>query len=228
MQSPRTWSRRAVSTAVACALALIGVVVILVAVSRHQTPPPEPTAAAAGSISAPTTASKAPAPTKARRRGTVPTSAQTAPGLGFSAPREIAIPKLGVDSEIVNLDRNPDGSVAVPTSFHVAGWYEHSVSPGQAGPSVFLGHVDSTSGPGIFYRVGLLQPGDKVVVTRDDGKVATYVITGVRQYPKTGFPTIDVYGNTAVPTIRLITCGGAFDSATGHYVSNIVAFGRLA
>jgi hypothetical protein len=93
---------------------------------------------------------------------------------------------------------------------------------------VILGHVDSMSGPGIFYRVGALHPGDTVAVTRADGKTVTFVITGVRQYSKTAFPTLDVYGNTPVPTIRLVTCGGAFDSATHHYLSNIVAFGELA
>ena len=71
-----------------------------------------------------------------------------------------------------------------------------------------------------------MHPGDHVVVTRRDGRSITFVITGVRQYSKTAFPTIDVYGDTAVPTIRLVTCGGAFDSSTHHYLSNIVAFGQ--
>jgi sortase (surface protein transpeptidase) len=116
----------------------------------------------------------------------------------------------------------------VPTSFHAAGWYQHSVTPGQVGPPVILGHVDSTSGPGIFYRLGSLRPGDTVTITRADGKTVTFVITGVRQYAKTAFPTLDVYGNTTVPTIRLVTCGGTFDSVTHHYLSNIVAYGELA
>ena len=114
----------------------------------------------------------------------------------------------------------------MPDSFHVVGWYEHGVAPGQAGPAVFLGHVDSVSGPGIFYRLGAIRPGDHVVVTRRDGRSITFVITGVRQYSKTAFPTIDVYGDTAAPTIRLVTCGGAFDSSTHHYLSNTVAFGQ--
>jgi hypothetical protein len=225
MVSPRkSPSPRALVTVVACLLALAGAAAVIVAVSRHKSPPPTPRASAAGNIASPTTTTTVPIP-----GGLTPSSVATKPaGLGFSAPAEITVPSLGIDSTLVRLDRNADGSVQVPTSFHVAGWYEHSVSPGQVGPSVILGHVDSKSGPGIFYRIGLLQPGAKVMVKRDDGKVATYVITGVRQYPKTGFPTIDVYGDTAVPTIRLITCGGAFDSATGHYVSNIVAFGQLA
>ncbi len=130
-------------------------------------------------------------------------------------------------SSIVELGQNADGTVEVPTSFHVAGWYKYGVAPGQDGPSVFLGHVDSMSGPGIFYRVGALRPGDDVLVRRRDGRSVTFVITGVRQYSKSAFPTIDVYANTTVPTIRLVTCGGQFDSATHHYLSNVVAFGQL-
>ena len=148
--------------------------------------------------------------------------------MASSPPTEIDIPKIGVRSIVVRLDRNADGTVQVPDSFHVAGWYEHSVTPGQVGPSVFLGHVDSQSGPGIFYRLGALQPGDRVVVKRLDGRAATFVITGVRQYPKDAFPTLDVYGNTSAPTIRLVTCGGNFDPATHHYLSNIVAYGETA
>jgi sortase (surface protein transpeptidase) len=132
-----------------------------------------------------------------------------------------------VQSTLIRLGLNADGTVQVPMSFHVAGWYEHSVTPGQTGPSVILGHVDSKGGPGIFFRLGALHPSDRVVVKRADGTAATFEITAVRSYFKQRFPTLDVYGNTPTPTIRLITCGGTFDRATGHYLSNIVAFGQL-
>jgi hypothetical protein len=170
-------------------------------------------------------------PQRTRRTTTSRPHASPSPpavGLDSSPPTEISVPTVGIHSILTRLDRNSDGTVEVPTSFHVAGWYRHSVTPGQIGPTVILGHVDSTSGPGIFYRIGSLQPGDTVSVTRADGRIVTFVITGVRQYDKSAFPTLDVYGNTSVPTIRLVTCGGAFDSATHHYRANIVAFGELA
>jgi sortase (surface protein transpeptidase) len=143
-------------------------------------------------------------------------------------PVAISIPSIGVQSPIVDLGLNADGTVEVPSSFHEAGWYKYGVEPGQNGPSVYLGHVDSQSGPGVFYRLGALRPGDHIVIKRADRRLVTFVITGVRQYSKTAFPTLDVYADTAAPTIRLVTCGGAFDSATHHYLSNIVAFGQLA
>ena len=131
-----------------------------------------------------------------------------------------------MQSSIVDLGQNADGTVEVPSRFHLVGWYKFAVSPGQVGPSVFLGHVDSQSGPGVFYRLGQLRIGDRVVVKRRDGRSVVFAITGVREYSKASFPSIDVYGNTSTPTIRLVTCGGAFDSVTRHYLSNIVAFGE--
>jgi sortase (surface protein transpeptidase) len=148
-------------------------------------------------------------------------------GVVPSPPVEISIPAIGVQSSIVDLGQNADGTVEVPSSFHVVGWYKYTVTPGQVGPSVFLGHVDSQSGPGVFYRLGQLRIGDRVVVRRTDGRSVVFAITGVREYSKTAFPSIDVYGNTSTPTIRLVTCGGPFDSATHHYISNIVAFGEM-
>jgi sortase (surface protein transpeptidase) len=140
----------------------------------------------------------------------------------------VDIPAIGVHSRLQRLGLSPDGSVQVPSSYQQAGWYEHSASPGTPGPTVVLGHIDSRSGPGVFFRLGALRPGDTVRVRRADGRTETYVVTGVREYEKDRFPTLAVYGPGSVPTIRLITCGGAFDPATGHYLANIIAFGQLA
>lgn len=217
----RRWSPRTAAITGAIVLAVTGSAALLVDYTQRPTPPPRPEAAAAGHV-APSSAPTPPTIRQAHRRLRSP----TATVLGASPPVEIRIPSIAVQSHIVELGQNADGTVAVPSSFQDVGWYKYGVTPGQNGPAVFLGHVDSTSGPGIFYRVGALHPGDHVLVTRQDGRTATYTITAVRAYPKSAFPTIDVYGNTAVPTIRLVTCGGTFDSASGHYRSNIIAYGQ--
>lgn len=206
---------------VASVLAIVGVAVILGAF-RAQRAAPRPKASASGTLI------DAPAAPRVRpSTGAHPTrrTARTRPSP--SLPTSIAIPSIGIQSGLTPLGRNADGTVEVPASSQVAGWYTGSVTPGQVGPSVILGHIDSTAGPGVFYELGALVPGARVTVTRKDGTVATFRITGVREYPKDHFPTIDVYGDTPVPTIRLITCGGAFDDTTHHYLSNIVAFGQL-
>jgi hypothetical protein len=79
----------------------------------------------------------------------------------------------------------------------------------------------------VFFRLGSLRPGDEVFVTLSDGQVAVFGVTGVRQYPKGRFPTLTVYGNTTYPALRLLTCGGQFDDATHHYLSNTVVFASL-
>ncbi|HET6811903.1 MAG TPA: sortase [Acidimicrobiales bacterium] len=144
-----------------------------------------------------------------------------------SLPSAVSVPAIGVNSTLEQLGLNPERSVAVPSSFQQAGWYDHSAQCGQPGPSVILGHVDSYRGPGVFFRLGALAPGDAVILRCADGGTEIFTITGVRQYSKDAFPTLAVYGPTVTPTIRLITCGGAFDHASGHYLSNVIAFGEL-
>lgn len=112
----------------------------------------------------------------------------------------------------------------MPSSTAVAGWYVHSPRPGQVGSSVIAGHIDSLSGPAVFYRLHLLHPGDLVYVRRADRSLAVFRVYGVRKFAKTLFPTSTVYGPTVDPELHLITCGGAFDRATGSYLSNIVVF----
>ncbi|MGH9125333.1 MAG: class F sortase [Acidimicrobiales bacterium] len=139
----------------------------------------------------------------------------------------LEVPAIGVSSSLVDLGLEADRTVQVPSSFSQAGWYRRSAQCGQPGPTVILGHVDSYRGPGVFFRLGALRPGDTVVLHCADGRREQFGITGVRQYPKDAFPTAAVYGPSVMPTIRLVTCGGAFDRASGHYVANVVAFGQM-
>jgi sortase (surface protein transpeptidase) len=109
----------------------------------------------------------------------------------------------------------------------VAGWYTESPRPGAVGSAVIAGHVDSYQGPGVFYWLRNLKSGERVYVTRADGSVAVFSVTSVQAYPKAAFPTSIVYGATPDAELRLITCGGTFDSTTGHYLSNIIAYATL-
>lgn len=195
---------------------------VLIAALRAQQHAPQPAQAAAGVLYRPTTTVKSSTTTAGP-----PAPVPTIPAVRIASPTAIDIPTIAVHSSLITLGRNPDGTVQVPDSFHVAGWYQFGVRPGAVGPAIILGHVDSKSGPGVFFRLGALKPGDLVRVGRSDGTTVTFEITGVRSYPKSQFPSIAVYGNTPTPTIRLITCGGAFDAATGHYIANTIAFGQI-
>ena len=104
------------------------------------------------------------------------------------------------------------------------GWYVGSAHPGDAGPTVLIGHVDSKHGPGIFYAVSRLHPGDQIVVTRADRSRAVFVVQQVQRYAKRAFPTASVYRGDSRASLRLVTCGGAFDGRTGHYLDNTVVF----
>lgn len=147
--------------------------------------------------------------------------------LPASLPLAVSIPALGVSSNLLRLGLQSNGTVQVPDTFHEAGWYDLGVSPGSIGPAVILGHVDSYLGPGIFFRLGYLRPGDLVDVSRADGITAVFQVRAVRVYPKSAFPTAAVYGPLAYPGLRLITCGGPFDYSVRSYVDNIVVFAAL-
>lgn len=154
-----------------------------------------------------------------------PAPAADAP-MARSTPVRVRIPTIGVDSELMDLGLEDDGTMEVPPGGFPAGWYTGAPTPGELGPAIIAGHVDMT-GPGVFYRLRDLEPEAEVTVTRADGTAAVFRVTRVEQFPKDAFPTDLVYGDIDLAGLRLITCGGSFDRKAGHYDDNIIAFAEL-
>ena len=202
------------------ALGVAGTAAVIVGLQPSGGPPQPPISALAS------TPSLTSALTSGTARDAVGLSAKF---LSRSRPVGIAIASIGVDAQtLVTLGKQADGSLQVPTDFGKAGWYTDGPTPGQFGPAVIVGHVDSTNGPGIFYKLGALRPGATVSVVRADGSTARFIVDMVARYPKDRFPTNTVYGDTTQRAeLRLITCGGGFDTKSGHYLDNVVAFAHL-
>jgi LPXTG-site transpeptidase (sortase) family protein len=159
-------------------------------------------------------------------------SAPSSPALVLprSVPTRIEIPAIGVDSSLLQLGLKPDGTLDVPPfdKHAPAGWYRGSPTPGQLGPAVILGHVDTyRAGPVVFYRLAQLRQGNSVQVRREDGRVARFVVDRVENVPKADFPRLEVYGNTDRPELRLITCGGEWNPEVHDYTDNTVVFAHL-
>ena len=178
--------------------------------TRHPTPAMRPVAAGLAALPAPTGPIVAP-----------PQSAQSAP---VASPVSLTIPLIGVKTNLITLGLAQGGGMQVPSSTTVAGWYTGSPRPGSIGSAIIVGHIDSVTRPGVFYRLSELRRGDDVFVKRADGTTVEFRVTAVQTYLKDRFPTGQVYGPTPDAELRLITCGGAFDPATGHYLSNIVVY----
>jgi hypothetical protein len=142
-------------------------------------------------------------------------------------PLGLDIPSIGVATSLVRLGLGNDGSLEVPGDFGVAGWWTGGSVPGEPGPAVMVGHLDSVRAAAVFYRLHELGPGDPVLIHRSDGSVVRFEVETVRQFPKDQLPTDTVYGPTPEPTLRLITCGGSFDRAQHSYRDNVVVFARL-
>jgi sortase (surface protein transpeptidase) len=139
------------------------------------------------------------------------------------SPVRIAIPKIAVNAEIEPLHRGADGTLDTPPQWNDAGWYADGVVPGQRGPAVIVGHVDSArNGPAVFYGLPRLRRGDNVVVETSDGQNHRFVVDTTRAFAKTGFPTDLVYGPTPLAELRLITCTGAFDRTAHSYRENLI------
>jgi sortase (surface protein transpeptidase) len=153
--------------------------------------------------------------------------AAAAPPPEAAEPTDLTIPAIGVRTSLIHLGINSDGTLQVPSTTKVAGWYTGSPRPGDTGSAVIAGHVDSYLGPGVFFKLRLLHTGDEVEVRRADGTTAVFRVTDVQLYSKTAFPTESVYGTVPDAELRLITCGGTFDPQTGHYLSNVVVSAQL-
>jgi hypothetical protein len=202
----------------AVGLAVLGVALLGYALVDQTGAPPAPS----------------PAPSNAAAAGPPPPPGRTAeagPIATSSPPATLRIPAIRVDSPVDQVGLNPDRTMEVPAEgtpgYDHAAWFRYSVTPGRQGPSVIIGHVDSAeAGPSVFFELGRLRPGERAEVVRADGVTVTFEVTEVAVYPKDAFPTDRVYGPTAGPELRLITCGGSFDSGAGSYRDNTVVFAR--
>jgi hypothetical protein len=146
---------------------------------------------------------------------------------GTAAPQRVRIPDIGVDAPLEALHVLPDGTLEAPRAWGDAGWYADGTRPGDVGPAVIAGHIDSTRGPAVFFRLDRLRVGALIEVERA-GHWVSFRAVSVAEYPKNAFPSAKVYGPTPDPQLRLITCGGGFDRRRGSYLDNTVVFAVAA
>jgi hypothetical protein len=198
-------TRRPVAAALLCAglLAAGGGVSGLLLVTGHHGISPRPARPPAGMVAAP------PRPATAAR---------------VSRPVYLSIPVIGVHTRLIRLGLTARGTMRVPASTSVAGWYTGSPPPGQVGSAIIVGHIDSYRGPGVFFRLRLLRPGDRVYVRHANGTLTVFRVYAGHIYAKDHFPTQQIYGPVPGPELRLITCGGTFDAAIGSYLNNVVIY----
>jgi len=206
-----------------------GLVLIGVAVTAQVSAPAPPRAV--GRIDGPRQGGPQEAASGPAARPLEPSGAPAAPPLSASRPVRISIPALGIRSAVLPIGLAPDGSLAVPQpgpDQDRAAWFRNSPTPGQPGPAVIEGHVDTAAGASVFFRLGAVRPGDRISVWRRDGVEVVFTVDAVRDYKKVAFPTGVVYGSRELsrPQLRLITCSD-FDATLHHHVGNEVVFAHL-
>ncbi|QKW23175.1 class F sortase [Kitasatospora sp. NA04385] len=161
--------------------------------------------------------------------GAAPTAAPTGSGpeaarTPVAPPARLRIPRIGVDTALGELQVQDDGHLAAPADPDVAGWWSQGPAPGGPGTAVIVGHVDSRTGPAVFAGLSVLRPGDAIEVQAVDGTITSFTVQALRSYDKQAFPDEQVFGDTAGPSLRLITCGGSYDRAQQAYDANLVVF----
>jgi sortase (surface protein transpeptidase) len=159
--------------------------------------------------------------------GVATSSEPLAAPLSGSDPVRLRIPKIYVEAPFVRLGLQENGQIEVPKGFQEVGWYTNGPTPGELGPAVVLGHIDSYQGPGVFLYLGQLHEGDLVYVDRADGTTATFRVDALERYDRDAFPTEKVYGNIDHAGLRLITCSGTYSHETNRYSRVLVVYASL-
>lgn len=165
-----------------------------------------------------------PGPSPAQVESTLERAKRAKPDRQAAPPRAITIPALGVRASVIRLGLNRDRTLEVPRNYDHTGWWSGGYAPGERGPAVIAGHVDSKEGPAVFYRLGQLARGDRIRIERADGSSVAFAVERLERHPKDSFPTRAVYDRTASSTLRLVTCSGDFDQSSGHYTDNTIVF----
>nr|WP_274388144.1 class F sortase [Salsipaludibacter albus] len=175
------------------------------------------------------TAGRSPATSPSAARSTLADGSEAAaPVVPVARPVTVEIPTIGVETSLVDLDLDQGGRLEVPDDPARAGWFVRGPKPGEDGPAVIAGHVDSRVGPAVFWRLGELGPGDRITVHDADRRQRVFVVDRVERWPKDDFPTDAVYRQSRGSELRLVTCGGTFDRDTGHYNDNVIVFATAA
>jgi sortase (surface protein transpeptidase) len=214
--------RRLALDALTAVLASAGIALVAIGGSPAELPVRAAATSLAAAVQGPPAPVTSAAPFTGKRRvlsGPVP--------LARSEPTRLDIPAIGVSTPLMALGLNDDGTIAVPPlrTDAPAGWYRYLATPGETGPAVILGHVDTArDGPAVFFRLRDLRPGDRITVRRADGRAAAFTVDRVAQYAKADFPASAVYGAVDRPVLRLITCGGTFDYIRRSYRGNLIVF----
>jgi sortase (surface protein transpeptidase) len=167
-----------------------------------------------------------PTPVTAQRPSELAAPKPDKAGDQVADPVRLRIPEIEVDAPVDPLRVDADGVLPPPTTNDRTGWWRDGPEPGERGPAVIVGHVDSYKGPAVFIHLADLSSGDQIFVDRADGTSAAFTTVRVEQHAKDAFPTQAVYGGTSDPELRLITCGGSFDDKARRYLDNVIVYAR--
>lgn len=156
----------------------------------------------------------------------IPSSTQET--VSFSPPRKLRIPAIGVDAIVEHVGLADDGRMGIPVDSMNVAWYNLGFVPGEQGNAVVAGHVDLSNGdPSVFADIDILNSGDTIEVVDGEGNTLTFRVVDKKIFEDAQFPTKDVFGESSVPRLNLITCDGVYDKQASNYSHRLVIFSEL-
>ncbi|MFN8474143.1 MAG: class F sortase [Anaerolineae bacterium] len=192
-------------------------------------PLPSETATIAAPTATPTRALATATPkataTPTRTPTRVPTATPQPTPYGGGRPASMSIPAIGIkDANVVDVGLEANGAMETPKGWWDLGWYKLGPLPGQLGNSVISGHLDSDTGPAVFWNLGRLRKGDKIVVEMEDGTKRSFAVEKLESYPYNKAPLDRIFGASDRARLNLITCAGVFDKGHANYSNRLVVY----
>ena len=138
-------------------------------------------------------------------------------------PTALVIPTIDVLRPVRAVGLEDDGQLEVPDETEI-GWYQYGATPGDPGATVLAAHVTWNRNLGPFYRLGEMEPGERVDVVLDDGTTRVYEVVERTIYGKDDLPRNRIWRNTGPESLVLITCGGSYNPDIRRYRENIVVY----
>lgn len=155
-------------------------------------------------------------------------SQNTTPQVSSGLPKNIKIPKMGVNASFEYVGLDSAGRMDVPKQWTTVGWYKLGYRIGDNGSAVVTGHLDTSTGaPAVFWSLGKLSAGDEITVTDTQNKIYKFRVYETQFYPWDGFPLQRVFGTAGKPGLNLITCTGTWSKNTSNYSQRVVVYSEL-
>lgn len=165
-------------------------------------------------------------PTNTSRSTNTPVSGSSSNQQVTADPARFVIdtPAIKVNAPVEYVGLTAERAMEAPKGWWNVGWYELGPKPGEQGNAVIAGHLDSDSGPAVFWQLDKVRVGDEVRVVDVQGSTIRFRVREIQVYYNEDAPLTKIFGRSDRAHLNLITCDGFFDRNAGIYDRRLVVY----